>query len=113
MQRQNIRLILVLVLLACYHNSIPVRSYLRRAVLVSPDVSPWQKLYDEGGESLFLHMTGLTRRDVFNTLLHTVIPPIITFVVREGGDHGHCHQMGCWVFCCVIWEAKWQISGCV
>ena len=30
-----------LILLACYHNSIHVRSYLRRAVLISPDVSHW------------------------------------------------------------------------
>jgi hypothetical protein len=73
-QRQMIRLILVLILLACYHNRIRVRSYLRRAALVSPDVSPWQKLYDKGDESSFLHITGLTR-DAFNALLHTVIPP--------------------------------------
>ena len=49
-----------LILLACYHNSIHVRSYLRRAALVSPDVSHWQKLYDESDESSFLHITGLT-----------------------------------------------------
>ena len=73
-QRQKTRLILFLILLACYHNSIRVRSYLRRAALVSPDVSPWRKLYDEGDESLFLHITGLTR-DAFNALLHPVIPP--------------------------------------
>ena len=73
-QRQKIRLILALILLACYHNSICVRAYLKRAALVSPDVSPWQKLYDEGYESLFLHITGLTQ-DAFGALLHTVIPP--------------------------------------
>ena len=58
----------------CYHNSIHVHSYLRRAALVSPDVSPWRKLYHEGDESSFLQITGLTR-DAFNALLHTVIPP--------------------------------------
>jgi len=73
-QRQKIRLILFLILLACYHNSIHMRSYLRRAALVIPDVSPRRKLYDKGDESLFLHITGLTR-DAFNALLHTVIPP--------------------------------------
>ena len=73
-QRQKIRLILFLILLACYHNSIRVRSYLTRAALVSPDVSPWRKLYDDGDESSFLHVTGLTR-DAFNALLHIVIPP--------------------------------------
>ena len=73
-QRQKIRLILFLILLVCYHNSIRVHLYLRRAALVSPDVSPWQKLYDEGDESSFLNVTGLMR-DALNTLLHIVIPP--------------------------------------
>ena len=73
-QRQKIRLILFLILLACYHNSLRVRSYLTRAALVSPDVSPWRKLYDDGDESSFLHVTGLTR-DAFNALFHIVIPP--------------------------------------
>ena len=68
------QLILVLILLVCYHNSIHVRSYLRRAALVSPGVSPLQKVYDEGDESSFLHVTGLMR-DAFNALLHIVIPP--------------------------------------
>jgi len=73
-QRQKIRLILVLILLACYHNSIRLRSYLRSVAIVSPDVSPWQKLYDKGDESSFLHIIRLTQ-DAFNALLHTVIPP--------------------------------------
>ena len=73
-QKQKISLILVLILLACYHNSIRVRSYLRRAALDSPDVSPWHELYDEGDEYSFLHITGLTR-DAFAALLHIVIPP--------------------------------------
>jgi hypothetical protein len=39
--------------------------------------------------------------------------PVIIFVVRKEGGHSHCHQTGCWVSCCVIWEAKCQISGFV
>ncbi len=77
-------LILVLILLACYHNSIHVRSYLRRAVLVSPDVSHWQKLYDESDESSFLHITGLTR-DAFNATrtARTTLASAISH--RQGG----------------------------
>ena len=56
MQRQKIRLIFALILLVCYHNSIRVHAYLILAALVSPDLSPWQKKYDEGEETLFLHI---------------------------------------------------------
>ncbi len=63
-----------LVLLACYHNSIRVHSYLLRAALVPPSLSPWHKLYDEGDSSSFLHVTGLTR-EAFDSLLYVVIPP--------------------------------------
>jgi hypothetical protein len=55
-QRQKIRLIFALILLVCYHNSIRVHAYLILAALVSPDLSPWQKKYDEGEETLFLHI---------------------------------------------------------
>ena len=47
-QKWSIKVLMVLVLLACYHNSIRVRSYLLRAALVppSPSLSLWRKLYD-------------------------------------------------------------------
>ena len=48
-QKKNVRLVMFLILLACYHNSIRVRSFLLRAALVPPSLSPWRKLYDEGG----------------------------------------------------------------
>ncbi len=73
-QRQKIRVILVLILLACYHNSIRVQMYLLWASLLPHHRLPWQKLYDAGNESLFLHITGLTR-EVFDALLHVIIPP--------------------------------------
>ena len=73
-QRQKIRVILALILLACYHNSIRVRTYLLRASLLPHHCLPWQKLYDAGNESSLLHITGLTR-EVFDALLHVIIPP--------------------------------------
>ena len=73
-QKKNVRLVILLILLACYHNSPRVRFYLLRAALVSPSLSPWQKLYDEGDSLSFLHVTGLTR-EAFDSLLMIVIPP--------------------------------------
>jgi hypothetical protein len=70
----NIKVLMALVLLACYHNSLRVRSYLLRAALVPPSLSPWRKLYDEGDSSSFLHITGLTQ-EAFDRLLYVVIPP--------------------------------------
>ena len=47
-QHQDTTVVLMLLaLLACYHNSIRVRSYLLRAALVPPSLSPWRKLYDK------------------------------------------------------------------
>jgi hypothetical protein len=60
--------------LACYHNSIRVRSCLLWAALLPPSLLPWRKLYDKGDLSSFLHVTGLTR-EAFGHLLYVVIPP--------------------------------------
>jgi len=73
-QKWNIKVLTALVMLACYHNSIRVHSYLLQAALVPPFLSPWRKLYDEGDSSSFLHVTGLTR-EAFDILLYVVIPP--------------------------------------
>jgi hypothetical protein len=73
-QKWSIKVLTALVLMACYHNSLRVRSYLLWAALVPPFLSPWHKLYDEGDSSSFLHVTGLTR-EAFNSLLCVVIPP--------------------------------------
>jgi hypothetical protein len=80
-----------LVLLACYHNSIRVLSYLLRAALVPPSLSPWRKLYDEGDSSSFLHVTGLTR-EAFDSLLYVVIPPGHTMRFSVVLDLGDCRQ---------------------
>ena len=61
-QRWNIKVLMALVALAVYHNSLRVRTYLLRAVLVPPSLSPWRKLYDEGDSSSFLHVTGIDTR---------------------------------------------------
>ncbi len=73
-RRQMIRVILVLILLACYHNSIRVRTYLLLASLLPHHCSPWQKLYNAGNESLLFHITGLTQ-EAFDALLNFIIPP--------------------------------------
>jgi hypothetical protein len=73
-QKWDIKVLMALVLLACYHNSIHVCLYLLRAALVPPSHSPWRKLYDKGDSSSFLHVTGLTW-EAFDSLLYVVIPP--------------------------------------
>ncbi len=83
-QKWSINVLMVLVLLACYHNNIHVHSYLLRAALVPPSLSPWRKLYDEGDSSSFLHVTGLMR-EAFNCLLYVVIPPSHTMRRRRRG----------------------------
>jgi hypothetical protein len=59
-QRQKIRVILALILLACHHNSIRMRTYLLWVSLLPHHCLPRQKLFDAGNESSFLHITGLT-----------------------------------------------------
>jgi hypothetical protein len=73
-QRQKIRVILALILLACYHNTIIVWTYLLWVSLLLHHCSPLQELYDAGDESSFLRITGLTQ-EVFDALLHVIIPP--------------------------------------
>ncbi len=73
-QKWTIKVLITLVLMACYHNSLCVRSYLLQAALVPTFLSPWRKLYDEDDSSSFLHITGLMRV-AFDSLLYVVIPP--------------------------------------
>jgi hypothetical protein len=73
-QKWTIKVLMALVLMACYHNSLRVHSYLLWAALVTPSLSPWRKLYDEGESSSFLHVTGLMQ-EAFDSLLYVVIPP--------------------------------------
>ena len=76
-RRQNkwsIKVLVALIMVACYHNSLRDRSYLLQAALVPTFLSPWRKLYDEGDLFSFLHVTGLTRK-AFDSLLYVVIPP--------------------------------------
>ncbi len=82
-QKWSIKVLTALVLMACYHNSLRVRSYLLRAALVPPFLSPWCK-YDEGDSSSFLHVTGLMRK-AFASLLYVVIPPSHTMRRRCRG----------------------------
>jgi hypothetical protein len=70
----SLKVLMALILLACYHNSIRVHFCLLRAALLPPSLSPWHKLYDEGDSSSFLHVARLTR-EAFDCLLYVVIPP--------------------------------------
>jgi hypothetical protein len=83
-QKWSIKVLMALVLMACYHNCLCVRSYLLWAALVPPFLSPWRKLYDEGDSSSFLHVTGLTQ-EAFNSLLYVVIPPLHSMRRRRRG----------------------------
>ena len=83
-QKWSIKVLTALVLMACYHNSLRVYSYLLQAALVPPFLSPWHKLYDEGDSSSFLHVTGLAQ-EAFDSLLYVVIPPGHTMHRRHRG----------------------------
>ena len=76
---RSTEIFLVLVLLACYHNSICVCLYLLWAALVPLSRSPWRKFCNKGDEQSFLHITGLTRQ-AFNHLLRIVSPPSHTML---------------------------------
>ena len=73
-KKNTVRLVMFLILLACYQNILRVRSYLLRAVLIPPSLSPWRKLCDEGDSSSFRHVTRLTR-EAFGSILMIVILP--------------------------------------
>jgi hypothetical protein len=70
----RIKVLMALVMLAIYHNSNCVHSFLLWAALIPTFHLPWCKLYDEGDLSSFLHVTGLMQ-EAFNHLLYIVIPP--------------------------------------
>ncbi len=104
-QRWNLKVLMALVAIAVYHNSLCVWTYLLRDALVPPYLSPWRKLYDEGDESSFLHVTGLTR-EAFERLPSLLFLPVTDFANDAGGGNGCYRQMGCWGCCCVIWVAR-------
>jgi hypothetical protein len=64
----------MVVLLFQLHNSIRTCHYLHRPAIMSPSNSPWQRLYEQADLSLFVHMTGLTRR-CFIMLLYALFDP--------------------------------------
>ena len=66
--QRRLHLVLLMVLLIQYHNSVRDRHYLRRSAIVHPQETPWRKLYKDADESSFLHMTGLNRL-AFSVLL--------------------------------------------
>ena len=73
-QKWQIEMLMLVILLIKYHNSIRDRSYLLRAAVVHPSLSPWRYLYEHGDDCSFLHLTGLTR-EAFIILQDILFPP--------------------------------------
>ena len=74
-QRERIKRVMLVVLLMEYHNNIRERTYLLRAAVVHPSLSPWRYLYDNGNDTTsFLHLTGVIR-EAFNILRDILFPP--------------------------------------
>ena len=73
-QKWQIEMIMMIILLVKYHNTICDRTYLLRAAVVHPSLSPWQYLYGHGDDGSFLHLTGLTR-EAFIVLQDILFPP--------------------------------------
>jgi hypothetical protein len=73
-QRECIKRVMLVVLLMEYHNNICEHTYLLRAAVVHPSLSPWRYLYDNGDDTSFLHLTGVSR-EAFNILRDILFPP--------------------------------------
>lgn len=73
-EEMHLCMVLLVLLLVVYQNSIRERNYLLRQAIVDPKMSPWQHLMDYGDSSSFLLMTGLNC-EAFNLLLDELIPP--------------------------------------
>jgi hypothetical protein len=73
-QKWQIKMVMPTILLIKYHNSIRERSFLLRAAVVHPSLSPWQYLYDHGDDGSFLHLTGLTQEAAI-ILQNILFPP--------------------------------------
>ena len=73
-QRERIKHVMLVVLLMEYHNNICERTYLLRAAIVHPSLSPWRYLYDNDDDTSFLHLTGVSRK-ASNILWDILFPP--------------------------------------
>ena len=67
-QRYRTRILLLIILLANYLDSLHQWLYLQHGTILHPTLSPWRQLMDHGDDSSFLHMTGLSQA-AFNMLL--------------------------------------------
>ncbi len=83
--QRRLCLVLLVVLLVQYHNSIRDHHYFPRSAIVAPRESPWRKLNKQGDDSLFLHVTGLNRR-IFGMLLKHVFK-LEEIICRHCGRH--------------------------
>jgi hypothetical protein len=61
-RQQRLWQVLLLVLLLQFHNNIRDRHFLLRSAIVQPGESPWRRLYKNGDDESFFHLTELNRR---------------------------------------------------
>ena len=90
-----IKVLMALVLIAVYHNSLRVCTYLLWAALVPPSLLLWRKLYDKGDSSSFLHVIGLTHKRLPAASSTLLFLSVTSFAGNAGVGCGHFHQMGC------------------
>ena len=81
---RRLEMVLLVVLLLQYHNSIRNRHYLHRSAIVQPQESPWMKLYMSADDSSFLHMTGLNRQSFAELLEYIFDLDAIVHCRRRG-----------------------------
>ena len=110
----NLCTVLLVIMLAIYHNSLQQRKYLKRTALVHPKKSAWQHLLDNGDSSSFLLLTGVNRRAFICSLILSFLPSIACAVIADKeGNNGHYPRRGNLVCCCFIWAAQCRTSICV
>ena len=83
-QNHLLRMFLLVLGFVEYYNRICEHKYLLCKAILHPSKSPWQHLFDNGDESSFLLMTGLTRAAFIE--LHDILkPPGYHYLTRKTG----------------------------
>ena len=110
----NVCMVLLVILLAIYHNSLRQRNYLKRQALVDAKKSAWQQLLEHGDSSSFLLLTGVSRR-AFYMLLDIAIPPghRVRRRRRRKGRQWSLSAEGQLGLLLFIWAARCHTSICV
>ena len=72
-EEMHLYMLLLVIFLVVYNNSIRDQNYLLCRAILDPKMSSWQHLMDNGDPSSFLLLTGLNDH-AFNFLLDVLIP---------------------------------------